>query len=298
MAIDINRVRNWPFPLITQDYTEKDSILYALALGYGSNPTDAAELSFVYEQGLQAVPSMVNVLCHPGFWISDARTGIDASRAVHGEQHVIFHAPLAPRGRVRGQTRVEDVIDKGPGKGALLIVTRQLHDDVSGTLLASITQRTLCRGDGGFSSADASAAAPVGQKGKAVSASDSAALARPPNISIDLLTLPQAALLYRLSADRNPLHADPDVARKAGFPRPILHGLCTYGMATRAIITACCENVADRLGSLNVRFSAPVFPGEVLRTEIWEGDEGLRFRCLVPDRETVVISNGVATLRH
>lgn len=293
MAIDVSAVRNWVFPDLRQSYTEKDTILYALALGYGSQPQDRSQLAFVYEDGLQVVPTMTTTLCHPGFWISDPRTGIDASRAVHGEHRVSFHTPLPPHGCVRGRTRVADIVDKGRDKGALLIFERTLHDDSTGALLATIEHHTLCRADGGFSGVEPARAAAAPRRAEAAHHLDHV---------VDIDSLPQAALIYRLSADPNPLHADPDVARKAGFPRPILHGLCTYGIACRGILQACAPREPGRLESLAVRFSAPVFPGETLRTEIWndgvdsDGRQGLGFRCLVPQRNTVVISNGRATL--
>jgi acyl dehydratase len=290
MPIDVEALMNWPFPVQRQTYTEKDTILYALALGYGAQPTDASQLEFVYECDLQAVPTMAATLCHPGFWISDPRTGIDASKVVHGEQHMVFHAPLPVRGTVRGQTRVVDVVDKGKDKGALLTSARQLYDDTSDTLLASIEQRTLCRADGGFSGAGA--AAP-----KAAAAVKPAAAVPAPDHVVDIQTLPQAALLYRLSSDPNPLHVDPAVAQAAGFERPILHGMCTYGIAARAVLTACCDNRGSELVSLTARFSAPVFPGEMIRTEIWDDGVVVRFRCTVPGRGIAVITNGTATTR-
>lgn len=290
--IDVQAVRGREFPTLKQAYAQKDAILYALALGYGSDPMDAAQLRYVFERGLRVVPTFANVLCHPGFWISEPKLGIDAARAVHGEHHVRFHQPLPPAGTVRGQTRVVDVIDKGAGKGALLVFERMLYDDASGALLASIEQHTLLRGDGGFAGAEP------------VTAPKSAAAHFPeskPDLVVDIATLPQAALLYRLSADPNPLHADPQAARAAGFPRPILHGLATFGIACRALVQACAGDDPARLKSLGGRFSAPVFPGETLRTEIWRGEaragaQPLRLRCLVPERKAVVFANGAATV--
>lgn len=285
--IDTTAVRQWTFPVLRQTYTEKDAILYALALGYGSDPGDPRQLSYVYERGLKVVPTFANVLCHPGFWISDPRTGIDATRAVHGEQRVRLHAPLPPRGCVRGETRVLDIVDKGKGKGALLVFQRQLFDDETGTLLATIEQHTLCRGDGGFSGAEPSPS-PRGN----VQSSPT----RPADVVVEMPVLPQAALVYRLSADPNPLHADPQVALAAGFPRPILHGMCTFGMACRALVQACAGDVPTRLASMSGRFSAPMFPGEVLRIEIWREDpSAVRFRCVVPARDTAVLTGGTAT---
>ena len=293
MPIDVAALKSWDFPVLRQRWTDKDTILYALALGYGSDPEDPAQLSFVYEGALQAVPAMVTTLCHPGFWISDPRTGIDAGRAVHAEHRVVFHRPLSPQGSARGQTRVVDVLDRGEGRGAMLVFERTLYDEASGDAIASIEHHTLCRADGGFSGVRTEPPA----RAPAPAAEDT-----PPDHVVEIASLPQAALIYRLSADRNPLHADPVVARAAGFPRPLLHGLCTYGIVCRALVQACAANDAARLKSLSLRFSAPVFPGETLRTEMWRdgvdarGMQAWRLRCVVPERGTVVLSNGRATL--
>ena len=284
MAIDVAALESWDFPVIRQSWTDKDSILYALSLGYGRDPEDPGQLRFVYEKALQAVPAMATTLCHPGFWISDPRTGIDATRAVHAEHHVVFHRPLAPQGSARGQSRVVDVRDRGPGRGAMLIFERTLHDEVTGAAIASIEHHTLCRADGGFAG---TAATPPQRSSAPARPPVENMQNEPPDHVVDIVSLPQAALIYRLSADRNPLHVDPDVARAAGFPRPLLHGLCTYGIACRAILQACAANDATRLRSLSVRFSAPVYPGETLRTEIRHdeadrpGTQALRFRCIV-----------------
>lgn len=289
--IDVQALCAREFQPLRHSYCEKDAILYALALGYGSDPTDEAQLRFAFEQRLQVVPAFANVLCHPGFWIGDPALGLDASRAVHGEHHVSFHAPLPAAGTVRGQTRVAGVTDKGAGKGALVVTERLLHDDASGTLLARIEQHTLLRGDGGYS-------------GTTVEASVKGTVQvpkGPPDHVIAIPTLPQAALLYRLSADPNPLHADPGIARAAGFPRPILHGLCTFGIVCRAVLKACAHDDPARMHSLGGRFSAPVFPGETLRTEIWAADlhggvQQLHLRCVSVERECLVFANGVATV--
>lgn len=287
--MDVDAVRNWAFPAIRQDYMATDTMLYALALGYGGDPLNENELSFVFEKNLQAVPTLATTLCSPGFWISDPRTGIDATRAVHGEHAMRMHAPLPVAGRLRGETRVTDIIDKGKDKGALLIFERNLFDDASGQLIASIEQRTLCRGDGGF-------AAPDAAKEEKTLPAPAWLPAGAASEMVDIRSLPQSALIYRLCADMNPLHADPQVARSAGFDRPILHGLCTYGIAARAIIAACCNHRAASLWSLSARFAAPVFPGETLRTEIWRDAADLRFRCSVVERGVTVISNGMATI--
>jgi len=287
MNVDV--VRNWPFPVIRQRYAEKDTILYALALGYGSDPVSPAQLRYVYEKRLVALPTQATTLCHPGLWIADPLTGVDFKRVVNGEQRMTMHAPLPARGNVRGEARVLEIIDKGKDKGAQVLWERTLYDDNTGALLATIEQVTFCRGDGGFDGASQSSR-PAGRSG--------AAPDRAPDRTIDLQTLPQAALIYRLSADLNPLHADPDTARSAGFERPILHGLATYGMVARAIVQLCCDDDPARLRHLGARFSAPVFPGDVIRTEVWEEPHrALIYRCTVPARNAIVITNGTAEVR-
>ncbi len=289
--MDVDFVKNWASPEITQAYTEKDTILYGLSMGYGADPLDPGQLSFVYENGLKVVPTMATTLCHPGFWMGEPRTGINAKMVVHGEHLMLFHAPLPPSGTVRGRTRVTHIIDKGAEKGAIVITERDIIDDATGELIATIEQATMCRGDGGFSKA---AAAPNEPPRTAAPK----AVPPAPKASCDIPTLPQSALLYRLCADPNPLHADPAIAAAAGFDRPILHGLCTYGIAARAILQLCCNNEPERLLRLGVRFTAPVFPGETIRTELWRDQDQVRFRCSIPDRGVVVINNGIAAIRN
>ena len=293
MAIDVDVVRKWPFAELRQTYTARDTILYGLALGYGNDPGNDAELRFVYERDLLAMPTMAVTLCHPGFWIGDPATGIDARKAVHGEQRGTFHRPLQPSGSVVGSVRVTDIIDKGRDKGALIVTERVLTDAETGVPIATLEQRTLCRGDGGFE-----VATPASRNDERRTPTRVATMndptSGPPDYIVDLPTSPQAALLYRLSADSNPLHADPAVARAAGFPRPILHGLCSYGIAARALVHACCGGDPHALKHLGVRFSAPLYPGETLRTEAWRDGASVRFRCIAVERNVVVMSNGIA----
>jgi len=284
-----------PFPVLKQAYTEKDAILYALSLGYGSDPVDPAQIQYVYEKNLQVVPSFVAVLCAPGFWLADPSLGANTAMIVHAEHAIEFVRPLAPAGQLRGETSVVEVIDRGAGKGAMIVSERLIKDDASNELLARIVQHTLCRGDGGFSGIEP---APRAASVKAQLADEA-----PADWVVTLPTLPQAALLYRLFADLNPLHIDPAVAQKAGFDRPILHGLCTYGVVCRAVMQACLGGDASRMHSLAGKFTAPVVPGDNLRIEIWKdsqnphphtGRQALKIRCSVPERQSVVFSNGTA----
>ena len=283
--MDYHNIKNWSFPEVVQDYTEKDTILYALGIGFGQEATNPDHLKYVYEQDLQAFPTMAVVLGYPGFWMKDPKAGINWVKLVHGEQRLTIHRPIPAQGRVIGRSRVSHVIDKGADKGALVITERTLSD-AEGNALATIAQTTFCRGDGGLSQSDDSPAP--------LEATPDTA----PDMTCSLPILEQAALIYRLCADNNPLHADPAVAAKAGYPRPILHGLCTYGVTARAIVQMACGNDASRLASMNTRFSSPVYPGETLVVEMWkDGAKGVRFRAKVAERDIVVLSHGYAGIK-
>ena len=286
MAIDYQKLKNWPFKPIEHAYSAKDSILYALGLGFGADPTDRRQLDFVYEEGLKALPTMAVVLGAPGFWLKDPATGVDWKKVLHGEQGLKIHEPLPAAGTVTGVTRIDALVDKGAGKGALLYSTREIRDKSSGRLLAEVSGCGFLRGDGGFGGPATATPKPH------------AIPERAPDSSSEIRTLPQAALIYRLSGDFNPLHADPEVARAGGFEKPILHGLCTYGVAGHALLKLICDYDPSRLKRMDVRFSAPVYPGETIRTEVWrEGDARFAFRSLVTERNVVVLNNGYAELR-
>ncbi|WP_394657718.1 MaoC/PaaZ C-terminal domain-containing protein [uncultured Novosphingobium sp.] len=283
MAIDYDRLMARAFPEITCSYGWRDSALYALGLGIGSDPLAADELRFVYEKEIQAMPSMAVVLGHPGFWVSDPDAGIDYRKVVHGEQSLVIHAPLAPEAKLIARNSIDEIIDKGEGRGAILRVRRDLHDAETGTLQSSQVMSMFCRGDGGFGGPS------TGRPVPAVTIPD-----RAPDRTMIRSTLPQAALIYRLSADLNPLHADPEVARGAGFDRPIFHGLGTYGVACHSLIVACADGQAAGLTSMDCRFTAPFFPGETLRTDIWQEDGAALFRCTAVERDKVVLDRGRA----
>ncbi|MFF7060474.1 MaoC/PaaZ C-terminal domain-containing protein [Achromobacter spanius] len=285
MPLDYATVKDWRFDEVRQRYDQKDTMLYALGIGLGQDPEDTRQLRYVYEEGLQAFPTMGVVLAYPGFWVRDPRTGIDWVKVVHGEQRLTVHAPLPASGMVISRTRNTHVIDKGADKGAIIINERTLHGE-DGACLATLRQSTFCRGDGGFGQGDASPEPlPPTPEGE-------------PDLRCELRIAPNAALLYRLNADPNPLHVDPEVARQAGYPRPILHGLCSYGVAAHAIVKSCCDYDASRLTSLNTRFSAPVYPGETLQCDIWRQANGqIQFLARSRERNVVVMSHGTATVQ-
>jgi acyl dehydratase len=284
MAIDYDKLLALKIPDVEQTYGPKDCILYALGLGFGLDPMNGNELPFVYEKNLKVMPTQANVIAYPGLWVRDLDTGMDWVKIVHGEQAMTIHKPLPASGTVVGKTRVLDAIDKGAGKGAIVYSERKITDKASGELLCTIVQTTFGRGDGGFGG-PARPQRPV-----------HALPERAPDIVCDLPTRPEAALIYRLSADMNPLHADPAVAKAAGFARPILHGLATFGVAGHAIVKEMCGYAPEKLKSIAARFSAPVFPGETIRTEMWKDGNIVSFRCRVVERDVVAINNGKAEI--
>ena len=280
MTINPDHLLAFPIPEVRQVLTKRDTVLYALSIGLGQDPLDGRELDFVdHHQALRAVPSMAAVLGQPGFWLADPRTGVDAVRLVHGEQSLVFHRPLPVEGEVIGRTRVTGLVDKGARRGALLFTEKQVLDAESGELLAVAKATVVLRGDGGFGG-DAGPVAPPHTMPQTAS-----------EIVVELATRPEQALYYRLNGDDNPLHADPEVARRAGFPRPILHGLCTFGVVTHALLRGLGDYKVARLRELTLRFSAPVFPGETIRTEMWRDGS---FRARVAERDVVVVDHGFA----
>jgi len=280
--MDADKVLNWKFPEIEHAYTEKDTILYALGLGCGSDPGEPDDLKFVYEQGLLALPTMAVVLASPGNWLGSKESTVDYTKVLHGEQYLTLHRPLPAAGKVVGRGRIVDLLDKGKDKGAVLYAERTIIDKASGAPIATMTSAAMLRGDGGFGGKPGPQPAPHPTPERA------------PATHVDIKTHPNSALIYRLSGDWNPLHADPKVAAAGGFKTPILHGLCTYGVAGRAIVRACCGNDPSRLKSLQVRFSSPVFPGETIRTEMWPAGGEVAFRARVVERDVVVLNNGLA----
>ena len=282
MSIDHDRLINWPIPEARQDYTEKDTILYALAVGVGSRDP-AADLAMLYERGLKALPTMAVTLATGPMWVTDRETGIDVTRMLHGEESLVIHNPLPAAGSVVGRSRVAAIYDKGPDKGAVMVLERTLHDEQSDALLATCRTSAFLRGNGGFGGSPAGQAQPHPIPD------------RPADASIDLPTLPQQAAIYRLTGDTNPLHIDPAFAARAGFEGPILHGLCTFGIAARGVIALVAGNDPSALRRLDVRFARPVFPGDTLRLDLWhEADGRVAFRIHSQERQQVVIDNGCA----
>jgi acyl dehydratase len=274
--MNLKRIHEFVFAPVEHDYTFRDSILYALSLGYGSDTLDTRHLQFVYEQGQKVVPSMCVVLAYPGFWLRDPDLDCDWIRLLHGEHRFEIHGLLKPEGKVRAQHRITAVDDKGSDKGAALYLEKSLFDE-AGQTLATIRQTLFLRGDGGSGGFGKVPQAPLPLPGGL------------PDRTVDLETSPQSALIYRLTGDMNPVHADPEVAKAAGFDRPVLMGLCTMGLATRVVLEHFCDAQPERLRSLFVRFSKPVFPGEDIRFEFYRDGPRVRFRARCIQRDVIVL---------
>ncbi len=261
-------------------YTDRDSILYALSVGFGRKPE---ELPFVYERPvLRTVPTMAVVLASTGLIY---KTGVDMTKVLHGEQSLILHRPLPPAAEIIAHSRVLETYDKGLGKGAVLqleTIARLASDNGP---LFNFIMTVVARADGGFGGSQASPPAPH------------ALPARVPDAVVALQTREDQALLYRLNGDRNPLHADPAFAARAGFDRPILHGLCSYGIACHAVVSEICRYDADRIRTFDVRFSAPALPGDTIETDLWRDDDVITFRCRSAERNVTIINNGKCTLK-
>ncbi|MDO8410288.1 MaoC/PaaZ C-terminal domain-containing protein [Phenylobacterium sp.] len=279
----------------TFTYGDKDVMLYALGVGMGQDPMNETELPFVYEKNLKVIPTAATVLA------AGARAAANAGPApqmpeghrpsqinflmvVHGEQKVELHKPLPTKGTFTVEGRTVGAYDKGKDKGAV-VINESVWTDENGEKVATLTSSTFARGDGGFGGPTEGAPEPHKVPERA------------PDMSVDFTTREDQALLYRLNGDRNPLHSDPDSAKRSGFPRPILHGLCTYGITCRAILQAVTDFDPDQIKSHQARFSAPVFPGDTITVDIWKDGKEISFEARVKSRNATVIKNGLAVLR-
>jgi acyl dehydratase len=281
--MNIDALRKHEFAPQRTTYAAKDAILYALSVGAGADPVDAHQLPLVYEPDLRVLPTMAAVLAHPGAWIAHPNFEVNYLKLLHGEQGLTMHAPLPPGGDIEATYRIQAVVDKGDGKGALVYFEKQLRS-AGGQPLCTVYSALFLRADGGGGSFGTP---PAGLPMDAAPA---------PEFFDELRTPLNAALLYRLNGDLNPIHADPVAARKAGFERPILHGLCTYGVVGYLLTRTVCGHDPARLLSLGARFTSPVYPGETIRVEGTRNGDSVRFQATVPERNQIVLSQGYARI--
>ena len=259
-------------------YTDRDTMLYAIGVGLGRDPYDENELDYTFERGkLKTVASMATVLQRVAL-LKDC--GYDYTKVVHGEQRLTLFRPLEPEGELIADSRVTEAYDKGPGKGAVIYSETAVRSAKDDRPVFTNVSTTFARGDGGFGGPNGSGPEPHKIPD------------RKPDLTVPLETRKDQALLYRLSGDRNPLHADPDLAKRVGFPVPILHGLCTYGTTCRAILQSVCSYDHTQIRGFDVRFSSPVYPGETIVTDIWVDGKTVSFRAKLKERDVTVINNG------
>ena len=269
----------------TFSWSEEDLILYNLGVGAGDPPDDPAELRYAYEAELEAVPTFGTI---PPFAIMMSLGAVDGleldlTKVLHGDQTLIVHSAIPVSGTVSQAGRVVDVYDKG--NGALITLEIMSRLEATGEPLFTNRSGVYVRGEGGFG-------------GDAGPAADFMAPEREPDFVVESKTLPQQALLYRMaSGDKNPLHADPVFAAYAGFERPILHGLCTYGIVCKAVVDNALGGDPTRVGTYAARFTGHVFPGETLVTSIWSTPTNHIISATPQERGTTVLSNAAITPR-
>lgn len=262
-------------------YRADRPILYALGIGLGGDPRD---LPYVYEREQRVFPTFATV-ARPHDMISLRELDIDFGHVLHGEEQLVMLKPMPPEAELRIETALVAVVDKGAAVGSLLAFENRLRLSHDGTELARTTTVIVARADGGR-----------GGFGDVPQVRPRPPTRRPDTI-VEIPTRPEQALLYRLSGDLNSLHADPESARRAGFSRPILHGLCSFGIAARALASAAGVE-AQALASLGLRFAGPLYPGETLRFEIWQDGNDLQFEAAARERHQTVLHAGVASLRQ
>jgi len=279
MLIEYAKLKSMQFEPLRHTYTRRDTMLYALGLGVGADdPTDASDLKYVYEKSLVALPMQAVTLAAAPMLLADPAFGIDYKMLLHAEQTLTVHKPLPVEATVAGEFTIDEIYDKGKAKGAIMYMTRRIFDVATGDLLSTAGNVAFLRGDGGFGGKNEGAPRP-----RATPAD------RQADHSIVVNSPRNQALIYRLSGDYNPLHSDPEIAASAGFNRPILHGLCHYGMAGRALIKTLCADDPSRLLRLDTRFTSPVYPGEALRVDVWNiGPGDASFRVVASERNAIV----------
>lgn len=255
-------------PPTVYQYTDRDVMLYAIGVG-------ATELEFVYEQGLKVIPSFAVIPAFPALMGLMGAVDVNPMMILHGEQAFRVHKTIPVEGKLTTAGKVTGVYDKG--KGALITIETLTREE-SGELLFTNNFGVFVRGAGGFG----------GERGPEAGNNPPD---RAPDKTVSMATLPNQAAIYRLSGDRNPLHIDPAFAKMAGYDRPILHGLCTFGHVCRAVLREYCGNDPSRFLAMSARFSGVVYPGDTITTEMWDVGGGKVIVQAKTQEGRVVISN-------
>jgi acyl dehydratase len=284
VSIDVQQVIGQVLAGGASTWDADDVILYHLGIGAGAPPTDARELQYVYENQLRVLPSfgVLPVFSTIMGVVMLEGASINPMMVLHGEQCITIHKALPTQAKVTNSGRITDVFDKG--KGALIVAETETRDE-DDEMLCTNRFAIFARGEGGFGGESGPPPANV-----------------PPDRSPDLVTerptLPQQAALYRLSGDRNPLHIDPQMAALGGYDRPILHGLCSYGIVCKEVVNSALDGDVERVASYDVRFSGVVFPGETIVTSMWNEKDKIIVAASCKERDTPIISNAAITIRE
>jgi acyl dehydratase len=263
---------------------DKDKvILYHLGVGAGVPPTDPGELEYTYEKNLKVLPSygVIPVFGSLGLLGSTPGLTFNFAMLLHGEQDIEVHQPIPPEATIDSEGRVAEIYDKG--KAALVVVEVKSKDEAGRPLFTNRFSLFL-RGEGGFG----------GEPGPKAG---NEAPSRAPDGVITSTTLPQQALIYRLSGDKNPLHADPEFAKMAGFDRPIIHGLCSYGVVCKAIVDKVLGGDVTKVARYQARFAGVGFPGETYLTSWWKEGDRILIQAKSKERNAAIISNAAITIR-
>ena len=282
MTINYDEIMNLTSENVEISYSDKDSILYSLGIGLGNDPMNLNELKYVYENSQSVLPSMAtNFQYHSPLLL---KTNINFIMVVHGEQRLSITNALPVSGDFIANAKVIGCYDKGPARGAIIEVETSVKNKKNNEEICKLVSTTFARGDGGFGG-------PESPK-KEIFIPDGE-----PDYVSEVSTKPDQALIFRLSGDYNPLHSDPNFAKAAGFEKPILHGMCTYGIACRSLVDEICENDPSKLKRFDCRFSSPVYPGETIITEMWKKDKMIYFNSKVKERDKLVLKNGVSEIK-
>ena len=266
-------------------YGDREVMLYAYGIGMGADPMDEKELLFVNEaaatpRSLKVVPTFASVAA---WGAGPGEMNLNRLMVVDGERDITFHKPLAAAAHITADSSVLAVYDKGKDKGAI-IRHQTILKDADGEKLATLVASRFARGDGGFGGSSEGQPEPHQVPSRA------------PDRIVDISTRPDQALIYRLCGDRNPLHSDPEFAKKAGFPRPILHGMCTYGISCRGVLQTYADYDPTAFRQHVARFSSPVYPGETVTIAMWKDGDVISFEAKVKTRDVAVIRNGKTVL--
>jgi acyl dehydratase len=283
MPIDPQKARGAKLPEGESSYTKDQVILYHLGVGAGVPATDPGELAYTYEKNLKVLPSFAVIPAFGSMGGIASVPGMQFNFAMllHGEQEVILHKPLPPAQKLKTSGHIPEIYDKG--KAALVIMEATARDE-QGEKLFTNRFSLFIRGEGGFGGDSGPKAGNVAPE-------------RKPDGVVTRTTLPQQALIYRLSGDKNPLHCDPDFAKMAGFDKPIIHGLCSYGIACKAIVDEVLGGDVAQVARYQARFAGVAFPGETYQVSYWKQGKQILLEAKSVERNAPIISNAVVELR-